>query len=390
MKLKEIKIFKVLGFRGIWTVKIVVFDENEYSASIVVPIGKSKGKFEVKNLDPDVAILKSKEISDYLKNLNLEDQETIDNKLVEFDKTPNFENLGGNVALGISLACARLASINFKIPFYKYLYFLRKGDYNSFIYKAPRILFNIAEGGVHADNNLEFQEHLVSFKNQAIFSQIQNLKEFNSLFLNIIKRENKKIVFGDEGGWAGNYQNEEALINTLFDLKLSSKADLDIGLDIASSSISNFEPKIFLKRYLEFFEKFGLFYFEDPFPEEGFENFYQDFYAQTKNKALIVGDDLISTNPELVKIVDSKKMINGVIVKPDQVGTLSKTLETIKLAKENNWRIVVSHRSQETLDNYLADLAIGAEADFVKFGAFYQGERLAKYNRLLEIESEVL
>ncbi len=147
--------------------------------------------------------------------------------------------MGGNVALGISLACARLASINFKIPFYKYLYFLRKGNYNSFIYKAPRILFNIAEGGVHADNNLEFQEHLVSFKNQAIFSQIQNLKEFNSLFLNIIKRENKKIVFGDEGGWAGNYQNEEALINTLFDLKLSSKGTVDADGDVYSDDITS-------------------------------------------------------------------------------------------------------------------------------------------------------
>ena len=389
MELKEIKISKVLGFRGTWTVKIVVFDGKGGSASIVIPFGKSKGKFEVKNLEPDEAVLKSKEISDFLKNLDLENQEVIDNKLIEFDKTQNFENLGGNVALGISLACARLASLNLKIPFYKYLYFLRKGNYNSFNYEAHRILFNIAEGGLHANNNLEFQEHLISFKNQTIFYQIQNLKEFNNSFLNILKKENKDLVFGDEGGWAGNYQNEETLINTLVDLKNYLKADLDIGLDIASSSIFNFEPKLFLKRYLELFEKFGLFYFEDPFPEEGFEDFYEDFYAQINNRALIIGDDLTSTNPELIKKNSSKKMINGLIIKPDQVGTLSQTLKTIELAKENNWKIIVSHRSQETLDNYLADLAIGAEANFVKFGTFYQGERLAKYNRLLEIESEI-
>jgi len=388
MKLQQIKIDKVLGFRGNWTIKVTAFDENNNLSSILIPTGKSKGKFEVKNLNPDEALLKSKEISDFLKNLDLQDQETLDNKLIEFDKTENFENLGGNVALGISLACAKLASINLNIPFYKYLNFLQTGDYNSFDYQAPRILFNIAEGGVHAENNLEFQEHLISFKNQTILSQIQNLKEFNNSFLNILKKENKNLIFGDEGGWAGDYQNEETLINTLFDLKNNLKADLDLGLDVASSSISNFEPKMFLKRYLKLFEIFKLFYFEDPFPEEGFENFYQDFYAQIGDQALIIGDDLISTNPELVKKISDKKMINGVIIKPDQVGTLSKTLKTIELAKENNWKIVVSHRSQETLDNYLADLAIGTNADFVKFGTFYQGERLAKYNRLIEIESE--
>ena len=161
-----------------------------------------------------------------------------------------------------------------------------------------------------------------------------------------------------------------------------------VGIDAAANNIKNFDPEYYLGYYQKLLKEYPFLYFEDPFPEEGFDEYWQKLYAAIGDKALVVGDDLTVTNPKKLKEVLDRKMINGIIIKPDQVGTLTETFETIKLARENNLKIAVSHRSQETNDDFLADLAVACNADFVKFGAFYQGERLAKYNRLLAIESQ--
>ena len=185
---------------------------------------------------------------------------------------------------------------------------------------------------------------------------------------------------------AGNgFQSENEAFNLMNEYLESGDT---IGIDAAANNINEFDAEKYLKYYLELFKNYPFLYFEDPFPEEGFNLYWQDLCRIFgKNEGLVAGDDLTVTNPKKLQEILNLKMINGIIIKPDQVGTLTETLETVRLAKLNGLKVIVSHRSQETNDDFLADLAIGVNADFVKFGAFYQGERLAKYNRLLAIES---
>jgi enolase len=196
----------------------------------------------------------------------------------------------------------------------------------------------------------------------------------------------KALVFGDEGGWAGAWDREESLMRFMDSVKREARLEADFGFDIAANNVSAFEPKSYLKRYLDLISAYPIIFIEDPFPEEGYESFYQDLYRAAAKTTLIVGDDLIATNPSRIKHFVAKKAINAIIVKPDQVGTLTETIAGAELARKSKWSIAVAHRAEETIDDYLADLAIGLRAEFVKFGYFYQGERLAKYNRLLEIE----
>ncbi len=398
-KIQKIEIQKVLGFKSSETIKVSVFDEQGNSAEAFVAFGKSEGKYEAKYLEPDSAVLKSGNLSLLLKGMDVAGQAGIDRKMIEAAGSFQKENLGGNVMLGASIACAKLSAKNQKKELFKYFAELLNGGNEEFQYQPPqsnaagtfdvppKILFNLIEGGVHANNNLPIQEHLLISRQTSIKDQVADLdKVFDSL-AERLKSEGKEADYGDEGGFNINLQTEDeafALINQYL------KAGDKIGIDAAANNINEFDAEKYLKYYRELFKTYPFLYFEDPFPEEGFNLYWQDLCRIFgKDGGLVVGDDLTATNPKKLLEILNLKMINSIIIKPDQVGTLTETLETVRLAKLNGLKVIVSHRSQETNDDFLADLAIGVNADFVKFGAFYQGERLAKYNRLLAIESSL-
>ena len=382
-KIQKVQIEKALGFRSSETIKAVVFDDTGDSAQAFVAFGKSEGKYEAKYLEPDSAVLKSGELTLLLKGMDVADQAGIDRKMIEADGSFQKENLGGNVMLGASIACAKLAAKNQKKELFKY--FAELLSVSGGQYQPPKILFNLIEGGVHADNGLPIQEHLLISGQTSVKDQISGLDKVFDTLAEKLKSEGKQYDYGDEGGFAINFQTEDeafSLINQYLG------AGDGMGIDAAANNINEFDAEKYLKYYLELFKNYPFLYFEDPFPEEGFNLYWQDLCRIFgKNGGLVVGDDLTVTNPKKLQEILNLKMINGIIIKPDQVGTLTETLETVRLAKLNGLKVIVSHRSQETNDDFLADLAIGVNADFVKFGAFYQGERLAKYNRLLAIES---
>ncbi|HCI05492.1 TPA: hypothetical protein DEX28_01980 [Patescibacteria group bacterium] len=383
-KIQKIQIQKALGFRSSETIRVAVFDDTGASSDAFVAFGKSEGKYEAKYLEPDQAVLKSGELTAILSGMDVFDQAGIDKKMIELDPSFQKEKLGGNVMLGVSFACAKLAAQSGKKQLFEHLAELFSAG-GGFSYQSPKILFNIIEGGVHAKNHLPVQEHLLLAKEKSVKDQIESLDRFFDGLAKFFESEKKEVNYGDEGGFDIDFRSEKEVLDLL-----AQKISLGdrLGIDAAANNISGFEPEKYMKEYLEFQKNYPFSYFEDPFPEEGFNEYWQKLLSEIGNQSLIVGDDLTVTNPKKLKEVLGQKMINGIIIKPDQVGTLTETLETVQLARANGLKIVVSHRSQETNDDYLADLAVGVNADFVKFGAFYQGERLAKYNRLLEIESD--
>ncbi len=385
-KIQNIIAREILGFKGKPTIEVVVEDESGRSAKAKLAFGVSEGKLEAIYLTPQQAQEKCQsEVLPILKGLAVEDVLAVERRLLELDPSFQKEKLGGNLILGIGLATARLAAAEQNISFYRYLAYLLQGN-QEFIYQPPRLLCNLVEGGAHADNSLEFQEHLLIPQSGQVRNSLEVIRRYAAAFFSEMQTGRKTMVFGDEGGWAGDYESEEGLVKLLDELRQRTGVYLDLGFDIAANNIPSFEPKLYLSRYLKLRSDFDILYFEDPFPEEGFEGYYQELSGALGSGVLVAGDDLTVTNPVQLKRFAGRNMINAVIIKPDQVGSLTETLEAVKIARQNNWKIIVSHRAQETTDDYLADLAIGLGADFVKFGYLYQGERLAKYNRLLEIE----
>jgi enolase len=382
-EVKNIEIEKVLGFQGQLTIEVRVFSQTSDFASATAAFGKSEGKDEAKYLDPAEAEKKASEMTQLLSGRDFLKQHEIDQAMIDYDGTKQKQNLGGNVMLGTSIACARLAAASLKQPLFLYLHQLFSEE--KFQLKNPRILYNLVEGGVHANNNLPIQEHLIIPQAQGIANQIEQLSRFSNLFLKRLKSFNQLIQYGDEGGFDCQFDSEDKVFELIETLAKQNHFEFDLGIDAAANNIKNFDPDYYLNWYQELVQKYPFVYLEDPFFEEGQNQYWQEILSKIGKKTLIAGDDLTVTNPEKLKKLIPENLINAIIIKPDQVGTLTETFETIRLAKQNDLKIIVSHRSQETTDTYLADLAMAVQADFVKFGAFYLGERTAKYNRLLEI-----
>ncbi len=400
---KITKIFaeKVLGFRGQETIEVTVYDDRDLSANLRVPFGKSEGSFEAAYRAPDHAVAACNTVlNDLLRGMDPQDQEGIDRKMIEADGTEQKEKLGGNSILGVSVAASRLAALEQNIPLFRHfsgIFSLKIGQKpkESGKIQFPRLLYNLVEGGVHAKNNLIFQEHLIIPQAGSLATQIETIKSFsNSLNREIVRQGWDAGVWGSEGGWAGNVLDdahdalgvEEEIFDALNTLRSQNAFAVEFGLDSAANNITSFEPARFCEFYGSLARKFPIAYLEDPFRESGDELWYAKLFGAVDGRMRITGDDLTVSNPRKMQEFAGKNMINAVIIKPDQVGTLTEVFAAVALAREQGWAVAVSHRSQETTDDYLADLAIGMGADFVKFGAFTQGERLAKYNRLLEIE----
>ena len=407
-KIKDVKGRQVFDSRGNPTVEAEVFLENNISATAISPSGASTGAFEACELrddDKDQFLGKSvnkaikninTKISSKLKGLDSEDQKNIDKNLLDLDGSENKTNLGANAILAVSLANSKCSSLTNKKSLYKNLG-------NS--YNLPLPLMNIINGGAHADNDLNIQEFMIrpdSARNfmdaiEKSFLVIQNLKK-------LLKSKKMLTNVGDEGGFAPSINsNEEALeliVNAIEKSKLTPGKDIVICLDVAANELINdkgeysIESKNYtsveenINYYKKLISNYPIKSIEDPFAEDDWAA-WKKITNQIGSSIQIVGDDLFVTNTNRLKKGIQEKSANCILVKPNQIGTLTETLEVISMAKSANFNTIISHRSGDTEDTFIADLAVATMSSQIKTGSLARSERVAKYNRLLRIEEEL-
>ena len=408
MKIKNVKGRQVFDSRGNPTVEAEVFLDNGISASAISPSGASTGAFEAHELrdqDKDKFLGKSvntaveninNKISSKLKGLDCNDQKNIDNILLDLDGSENKTNLGANATLAVSLANSKCSALSNKKSLFENLG-------NTFSLPIP--LMNIINGGVHADNDLNIQEFMIrpdSAKNfmdaiEKCYLVIQNLKKL---------LQSKKMLtnVGDEGGFAPSINtNEEALeliVNAIDISNLKPGKDVVICLDVAANELINDKGQYSIqsKSYtsvdnvIKYYKKLTSVYpiksIEDPFAEEDWDS-WKKITSEIGNNVQIVGDDLFVTNTKRLDKGIKEKSANSILVKPNQIGTLTETLEVISMAKKANFKTIISHRSGDTEDTFIADLAVATMSTQIKTGSLARSERVAKYNRLLRIEEEL-
>jgi len=406
-------IVKVLGrqvfdSRGNPTVEAEVFLSNKTKASAIVPSGASTGAFEAyelrdgdKNYFLGKSVLKAVKnintlIAKNLKNIKADDQKKIDQILLNLDGTDNKKKLGANALLAVSLAVSKATAKSKKKELYRHLG-------KSFL--LPKPLVNIINGGAHADNNLKIQEFMIrpdsstNFMDamEKCFLVIQNLKK-------ILQSKNLLTNVGDEGGFAPSINsNEEALemvVDAIEKSKLKPGKDVNICLDVAANELINSGGKyslnssnfISVDESINYYKKLVANYpiksIEDPFAENDW-NAWSKLTKEMGKNIQIVGDDLFVTNVARLKRGIKEKSANSILIKVNQIGTLTETLDVIKLAKKNNFSTVISHRSGDTEDTFIADLAVATQSTQIKTGSLARSERVAKYNRLLRIEEQL-
>ena len=407
-KIKSVKGRQVFDSRGNPTVEAEVYLDNGLSANAIAPSGASTGAFEAHELrDKDKKKFLGKSvfraieninnnISPKLKGLNPDDQKGIDEVLLKIDGSKNKSNLGANAMLAVSLANSKCSALINKKSLFKNLG-------NSFALPIP--LMNIINGGAHADNDLNIQEFMIrpdsatNFMNaiEKCFLVIQNLKE-------LLKSKKMLTNVGDEGGFAPSINsNEEALeliVNSIEKSNLKPGKDIVICLDVAANELINEKGEYciqsqnfitvdeVIKYYKKITSKYPIKSIEDPFAEEDWES-WKKITNEIGNVVQIVGDDLFVTNSKRLNRGIIEKSANCILVKPNQIGTLTETLDVISMAKKGNFRTIISHRSGDTEDTFIADLAVASMSSQIKTGSLARSERVAKYNRLLRIEEEL-
>ncbi|AJC74585.1 enolase [Pseudothermotoga hypogea DSM 11164 = NBRC 106472] len=408
-EIMDIKAREVLDSRGNPTVEVEVYLEDGTKASAIVPSGASTGKFEALELrDKDKRYL-GKGVLKAVKNvneiiapkiigMNAYDQVAIDNALIELDGTENKSKLGANAILGVSMAVARAAAESLYLPLYRYL-----GGPNAKVLPVP--FMNVINGGKHADNSLDIQEFMIVPAGFSKFSEALRCgaEVFHTL-KKILHDAGHVTSVGDEGGFAPNLSSNEEAIKVL--IEAIEKAgyepgkDVFIALDCAASSFYEAEKKKYLidgaekttdellEYYKKLVEKYPIISIEDPFDEEDWEGFLK-LTNQIGEKVQIVGDDLYVTNIKRLQKGVELKASNSILIKLNQIGTVTETLDVIEFAKENHMTCIVSHRSGETEDTFIADLAVATNCGMIKTGSLSRSERIAKYNRLLRIEEEL-
>ncbi len=371
------------------TVEVNLKIDSGISVSASVPQGRSRGSFEAPYLKAGEAVAKIKnEISPALKNKEFNSQKELDGFLIGLDGSFFKANLGANAILAVSLAYARAASRQKGIPLWQYIRELTDDKtYRTYrSYKMPRLLVNIIGGGLHAKNNLNFQEYLIIPKTRDAGEALEISKKIYKTTGDILRDKFGEVSLGDEEEFAPVLNSNEEPFAVIKEAARQAGIDgqIDFGLDAAASNVKKKSEELF-EAYRLFKNKYGLFYLEDPFAEEDYADFAK-ILAEFGENTLVAGDDLTTTNVTRMEIARQQKSINSVIIKPNQIGSLTETIEAIKRAKEWGWAIIVSHRASETRDDFIADLAFGVGADGLKAGAPAAAERLAKYERLAEIE----
>ncbi len=410
MKISSVRAIEILDSRGNPTIRASVLLENGQEGTASVPSGASTGVHEAHELRDGDARFNGKGVLSAIKNINseisqaisglsAEDQSLIDKTLIELDGTENKSRLGANAMLAVSLATARAGANATRQPLYKYLNQMTGAEM-----KMPAPLMNVMNGGAHANWVTDIQEYMITPTGFNNFSEsVRACSEIYMQLKNVLKSKNYSVSVGDEGGFAPQVlDNSEPffLITTAINQAgYVLGKDINFAIDVASSEFYQ-DKKYHLKRekkelsaeeltefYKRLIREHSVISIEDPFAEDDWTSF-ATLTEQLGNKLRIVGDDLYATNPLRIKQGTDQKATNAVLIKPNQIGTLSETLKAISIAREGNQSIIISHRSGETEDSFIADLAVAVGAEAIKAGAPARGERTAKYNRLLEIESE--
>lgn len=416
MKIKKINGMQVLDSRGNPTVQVKVILEDGTIGKAIVPSGASTGSFEAVELrdnEKNKFMGKSVEkavfnvntiINDKLIGEDVFNQNQIDNKLIQLDGTKNKANLGANAILGVSLACCDAAAKSLKMPLYKYI-----GGISGTILPVP--MMNILNGGKHSDNNVNIQEFMIVPVGGSTFKEkIKMASEIYHTLKNILKRSGLSTAVGDEGGFAPNLSSDEEALDLIIEAiekaGYKPREDVALALDVAATEMveegakNNKDGYYFWKtgklkttsemiEYLEkLVQKYNIISIEDGLAEEDWEG-WQELTKKLGNKIQLVGDDLFVTNIERLEKGIKNKIANSILIKPNQIGTLTETLNAIKLAKANGYSTVISHRSGETEDTFIADLAVATNNRYIKAGAPARTDRVAKYNRILNIEDEI-
>ena len=415
-KIDKIQALEVLDSRGNPTIEVILFTSNHIQVKAKVPSGASTGEHEALELrdnDPKRYFGKGVQkaisnvngpINELLKGMSIFEQKEIDEKMIQADGTENKAHFGANAIVGVSLAVARAAAMEQKIPLFQYL-----GGQEANLLPCP--MMNIINGGAHADNSLEFQEFMIRPMGASSFSE--SLRWGSEVFhtlKKLLKEKNYATSVGDEGGFAPNLSsNEEALtliVEAIEKAGYKPGENISIALDIAASEF--YDKKA--HTYIEKKKKLAKQKFQSRSPEEFIdyikslclsfpissvedgldENDWKGWKLLTekmKDQVQIIGDDIFVTNKKFLQKGINEQIANAILIKLNQIGTLTETLETIKLAKQNNYATIISHRSGETEDDFIADLAVAVSAGQIKTGSLSRSDRIAKYNRLIEIES---
>ena len=401
-KIKEITAREIKDSRGNPTVEVEL-DTEKGSFIASVPSGASTGVNEALELRDEDGKGVSKAIENInkiiapkLKGKDVLDQKEIDELMIELDGTKNKSKLGANAILAVSAAVCRAGAGSKKVPLYQHINEISNFKFQISNSHFPFPMFNILEGGAHAKNGLDIQEFIIIPQKKTF---AENLVSCNKIFQNLqelIQKNYGQVELGDEGGFAPPISETE---QALFLLKNAIAEDgAKIALDCAASQFFkdgkyNIEKRELTKaELLEYYEglvnNFPIISIEDPFSEEDWKGF-ESIMRQLGSKIIIVGDDLTTTNINKIKDAHNKMACNGIILKLNQIGTVSETIEAANLAKSFGWKTIVSHRSGETMDDFIADFSVGIGADFIKSGSPTKEERMVKYSRLLQIENEL-
>lgn len=407
MKIKDIIAREILDSRGNPTVEVDMILENGACARASVPSGASTGSREALELrDKDSNRYQGKGVLKAVNNINeiikpkligIEaNVKVVDEILLKLDNTPNKINLGANATLAVSLACLKCEALLNNKELYEYV---SDGQVS-----MPVPMVNIINGGAHAVNNLDIQEFMIVPHQETMKERIRAASEIFHTLKKLLTSANYAVGVGDEGGFAPNLKNnKEALdfiVKAITDSNYIPGKDIGIALDVAASEFYNEETNTYkldgkditsdelISYYNELLETYPIVSIEDPFYENDWESLAK-FTNLVGNKIMIVGDDFFVTNKIYLQKGIDLKAGNAIIIKANQIGTITETLETVKLAKANNYHTIISHRSGETEDTFIAELAVGLDAKYIKTGSMSRGERICKYNELLRIEEKL-
>lgn len=406
IKIKDIKAREVLDSRGNPTVEVDVILENGVLGRAIVPSGASTGSREALELRDNESRYMGKGVLKAVNNVNTiireklismeaSDQKLIDKTLIELDSTENKSKLGANATLGVSMAVLKASSIAEGKPLYRYIG-------NGTILPIP--MMNILNGGAHADNNLDFQEFMIIPSASTFKERLRIGSEVFHILKKVLKEKGYNTNVGDEGGFAPNLSsNKEALDVIVEAIKKANYipgVDVNIGLDVAASefyedgvyNLKGENRKLNINELIEFYKElcsnYPIISIEDPVDEDDWNGFVE-ITKQLGDKIQLVGDDLFVTNKKYLQYAIEHNAGNAILLKVNQIGTITETLETIELAKQNGYKTIISHRSGETEDTTIADLAVGLNLGQIKTGSLSRTDRICKYNQLLRIEEEL-
>ena len=416
LAIEEVKAIEILDSRGNPTIQVKVVTEGGFIGIASVPSGASTGSFEAVELrDGDKNRYKGKGVQKAVENvnkkiakeiigMNIYEQKQIDEAMIKLDDTPNKSNLGANAILGVSLAVAKAGAESLNMELYEYIGGKQARE-------LPVPMMNILNGGKHADNNINIQEFMIMPIGEITFAErLRRGVEIYHTLKSVLREKGFSVGVGDEGGFAPNLENEEQALDIILEaIKKAGyepKKDIVLALDIASTEMYDEANKIGKTGYyfwktkklmskdemveylINLCNKYPIVSIEDGLAEEDWET-WKILTKKIGNKTQLVGDDLFVTNMQRLNRGIEKNVANAILIKPNQIGTLTETLDTIELAKKNGYKTIISHRSGETEDTTIADIVVATNAMQIKTGAPCRTDRVAKYNRLLNIENDL-